>query len=299
MIGSRGGLAAVGDQVAHRREAGGPDVSGPGDLHRRRLSAENGEPVARRVARQVNQDVDAVFADQVCQLIVSHAENGLPRVAVAPQPVGQIVTETLVGITVNPEARTVMGRQNPVKEIADGMAAQVAGNVTDPQRPFRFGSVCRRGHHPDSRQMGRFPRPGLAQQIFRRDRGVVLEVHEQVAVGDHMIRLQLQSTPVACHGIRDAALVLEYRPQVVVCFRHVRPDRERPGVCADRFLRVAQLFPGVAEVDEHFGVVRFPFQCLAVHGNGLGGLAVVTQSVPQVHQEARRPRFEGRCPAVA
>ena len=65
---SRGSIDLVGDQGVDRRQAGSPGITQVGDLHRRGLAGEDGEPVAGGVPGQVDEDVDLVATDEFLDL---------------------------------------------------------------------------------------------------------------------------------------------------------------------------------------------------------------------------------------
>ena len=69
---------AIREQVVHDRQAGRSLIADPTDLNRRRLAGEHQQPVVGRVACEVEQDVDPVRSDLVCEPFVAHADHIAP-----------------------------------------------------------------------------------------------------------------------------------------------------------------------------------------------------------------------------
>ena len=77
-------MEAVGDQVVHRRQAGGPDVADPAHLQRGRLAGEDQEPLAG-VAGQVEEDVDPVGADLLGERLIAECPAFAARCRTPPR----------------------------------------------------------------------------------------------------------------------------------------------------------------------------------------------------------------------
>ena len=60
----------VGQAVIDGVEAGRIGIADPGGLHGRRAPGENLEAMVRRVAGEIDEQVDLIFADAVCGLVV-------------------------------------------------------------------------------------------------------------------------------------------------------------------------------------------------------------------------------------
>jgi hypothetical protein len=58
-------------------------IKGDPILHRRGLAGENHGPSARHMHRQIDEDVDAVFANQAAERLIIECANIAPHVGVA------------------------------------------------------------------------------------------------------------------------------------------------------------------------------------------------------------------------
>ena len=68
----------VGEQVVDAKDAGGAEKSEPRRLHRRGLPREDRQAVVSGVARELDQDLDAVGADQGCRRFVADVDDAVP-----------------------------------------------------------------------------------------------------------------------------------------------------------------------------------------------------------------------------
>ncbi len=98
---------AIGQEIVHRCQAGRPFVTDPGDLHLRRLTGEDQQPVVARVSSQIEKDVDPVRSDLLRQPLVARTRHVAPLGGNRLEATRQVIVAEPVGVAKGLELRLV------------------------------------------------------------------------------------------------------------------------------------------------------------------------------------------------
>ncbi len=253
--------------VIDRIEPRGVEVVEPGDLHRRRLASEHGEPVVPGVAGDVDQDVDAIVADPLRDRHVANALHHARRHGAEPiQRGGRL---RVVEIRKDVEFRAIVAAQHGFHERGQRGVA-IGRDIPHAQPPLRVRHVRRR----------HVLRAKFAF-VMRRERAVQREdVGGRVARGQLCRREQVgERGPEGRHRAQcllvgrergvDAALLLVEVAEVVQRFGGIRLQVARPFEGRHRAVDVAGLLQRVAEVHMHGQCRRIERQRRPVRGDGV------------------------------
>src|SRR6266542_4690153 len=91
-------IGGVAEAVVDLGQAGGVGVAEVGDLDGCGFAGEEGQAVARRVAGQVDEDLDGVGGDRVGGVVVGEGGDVAPGVGVGAELVGECVVAGVVGV---------------------------------------------------------------------------------------------------------------------------------------------------------------------------------------------------------
>ncbi len=108
----------------------------PGDLHRCRLAREGEQPVAGGVAREIDQDVDAVTADLCGKFRIAQTDRAVPVIGEVAESLGDGIGRRHFRIAMELHDRAIMSRQQWFGEQRNRVLAEIRRNVTDAQPPF-------------------------------------------------------------------------------------------------------------------------------------------------------------------
>ena len=103
-----------------------------GDLNGGRAAGEGQQPVGRRVAGQIDKNVDAVIPDEIGESGVGEADGWAPVIGMAAKPCGDFIFDANLGIAEYFDLRVIVRGQQRFREERDGMVAKVWRNVADP-----------------------------------------------------------------------------------------------------------------------------------------------------------------------
>ena len=147
LFGVGGGIASrrveigVGEAVVHGLQAGGGAVGEVGDLQGCRLAGEDEEAAALHEHGKVHEDVDGVRANEGGDLIVADAFDGVPVIRVSPDVGGECVGRFDVAVAKDLDGGVVVGGHERLKKAADGVIAEIRGDVTDTEATCGIGCV--------------------------------------------------------------------------------------------------------------------------------------------------------------
>ena len=184
-------------------------------MNRRWLQCKAGEPVDRRVAGQVDQDVDGVGPDRRRQLPIGNPYGRTPAVGMGPEPLGQIVFLGAPRIADELHPGRVRRLQDSVQKVPRRMAPQICGDQPDAKRFIDITRVGIRRKGMARMPVSRAPSAMRAAQGFVVLRRVIVEAKEIVAVGRSEVRLDAHGLFVGGQGFLELALFLEDDPAVV------------------------------------------------------------------------------------
>ena len=91
---------SIGEVVIHGVQTGGARITHPAGLHGRRFTGEGQQAIFAGVARQVDQDVDAVIADSFGQRGVRQTGNRVPVRQIPAQALGDSVFDSMIVVGV-------------------------------------------------------------------------------------------------------------------------------------------------------------------------------------------------------
>ncbi len=96
-----------------------------GHLHGCRLAREGQQPVAAGMAGEINQHVDAILADHLCDRCVAETHRAAPMIGEAAEPTGDGIGHGDFGITEQLDRRVIMRRKQRLGEQRNGMLAEI------------------------------------------------------------------------------------------------------------------------------------------------------------------------------
>ena len=198
---------AIGQAVIDRFQAGRGHVPEPRRLHRRRLAGKHGQPVERRMARKIDQNVDAMVADQRGHVVVGHPDDAVPFARAAPQPRGEVVLPRIVRIADRFIRIRVMTGEHRRDRERHCVLAEIARHVADSQPPVRIARVVVRAPARLERRLQPCAvAPVLGENLGDRHVGQVVEAGEQVALCRQEICIDRQCRAAPLDGTRHVAL---------------------------------------------------------------------------------------------
>ena len=116
----------IGQECIHGGQASGVTVPHEvAHLHRRRLPRKRQQPIARSVPCQIDQNIDAVVPDPLCQIRVAQTDRAAPMIGEGMKPLGDRVLGWDLGIAVQLDGRAIMRRQERLCEQRDGVLAEI------------------------------------------------------------------------------------------------------------------------------------------------------------------------------
>src|ERR1700737_1626761 len=83
----------VGEVVVHGAKSGGAGIAHPGDLDRCWLVGEGAQAIERAVAREIDENIDAMLLDELGQSRIREGGNQVPAFEVRAQPRVDFVLE--------------------------------------------------------------------------------------------------------------------------------------------------------------------------------------------------------------
>src|SRR3954469_11878832 len=131
----------IGKQVIDRRQARAGCMSPCGHLDRGWLAGEHSQSIAFRVAGQVNQNVDLIGPDTICQLIVGPLLNGPPSVGQLSEGARYIVLDGCTGIADYFEAVLVVVLQHGSKRECGRTTPELGGYVAQDDSSARIAII--------------------------------------------------------------------------------------------------------------------------------------------------------------
>lgn len=255
-------LHVVGEAVIERAQARRRRVPHPRHLDRRRLAGEQHQPVVGAVAGQIHEDIDPVRLDPVGRLFVADRGDVQPVVEERTEAGRYAVLGRPGHVGEDLEGAAVEALDAGFEEARDGVAAQVAGDETDPQPPVRVAVVPERSFAPQGVGEAAPEGPGIGDIILVRDIARV-ELREQpVGMGVDVEGREGGGTVKGRDRLVQPADALQDLPAVDVGAGAIRIDLQSPVGMAHR-VSVAGAFvekPGEVRVGD--GEVRIQFEGL-------------------------------------
>jgi len=253
---------AVGQVVIHALQAGGAGIADPACLDRGRLAGEYRQAVVRRVAGQIDQDVDAVLADALRQGVVVQTHHVGPLRHIALEALADGIEDDVVVIGVQRHAGAAgQALEDRFDEGSHGMVAQVARDEADAQHALRVALVGVRLPLLAQRLFDTF---GIAQvlgeQLFGVDVLHLAHREQHVAVHARVVRLELEHAAVGVDGAGHAALAHQGNADGVPGQRILRIDRDRGARAGFGFGQAVHVEQGDGQVVVRVGPLRIQFQ---------------------------------------
>ena len=178
----------------------------PADLYRSGFAGEHQQAVVAGVHRQIDQNVDAVFAHAMGEGPIAHARHVVPQVAVAAQTCRDAVRLSATGIHVDREASAIVLFEKGKQEPRDGVIVQVGGDVRDAQAPVGRAVVAVRSDLRRKR-VGVPARPGagLLEDGLRVETRRIRREQDHVAVCDGVARVERDRLAVSLQRLFHAS----------------------------------------------------------------------------------------------
>ncbi len=241
----------IADAVVHGGQAGGGGVGDVHDLEGRGFQGEDGEAVVLGMGGEVDEDVDAVGADEVGEGLVGHAVDVAPGRGVGLEAGGHGVGGGGIVVAGDVKGVLVVGGEDGLEEEGDGVGAQIGREIADAQGPLGSavivpGAWARRiAWHEEGGPAGMF-----RDDVLGGDRIGIMEEGEQIAPGGEAVGLQFDGAAVGGDSVLGAAAGHEGDAAVVLILarggwrgarrsRRVRAAAQRPAAAwrAARLLR--------------------------------------------------------------
>ena len=121
-------MEAIGDEPIHRLEPRGSDIPRPGDLHGRRAPRKCRQAIAFGVAREIDQNVDAIARDFGGEAFVRPAGDIAPAGDALAETAADRIVALRAGICREFERGGIQGFDGTDGEVSNGMVAQVRGD---------------------------------------------------------------------------------------------------------------------------------------------------------------------------
>ena len=215
-IGAFGRQGIVGEKCVHGGQPGA--VAMPqqiGHLHRRRPPRERQQPIAGSVAREIDQNIDLVSADQLGKLRVAQADRAAPVIAERTEAFGGGVFGGDARIEIEFDVRSIMRGEQRFGEHRHRMLPEIRRYVTDPQSS-PWCPIQREWRDVRCEVLRVAAVPVL---VFGKDRFCggsvpVVEREQQIAMAGGIIRLHRQRLAIAFLGLGMAALRKQRHSQV-------------------------------------------------------------------------------------
>src|SRR4051812_19151924 len=131
----------IGEQVIDRRQARAGRMSPCGHLDRGWLAGEHSKAIAFRVTGQIDQNIDLVGPDAICQLIVGPLLNGPPTVGQLSEGTRYIVFDGCTGIADDFEAALVVVLQHGSKGECGRTTPELGGYVAQDDSSARIAII--------------------------------------------------------------------------------------------------------------------------------------------------------------
>ena len=238
----------IAEAVIDRGETGGTGIGEPGDLDRGDFAGEDARAALGHVHGEVNEDVDAVFADELGELLIVEVGGVAPGVGVGTDALGDGVGVGDVRVEENFEVLVVMGGEERNGEEGLAVVAEVGGDVADAEAAMRV-TIVGRGAEGTGEVGGETLIP---LGVFLVDRlGIVLgeelETEEEVLGGGE-----------------------------------IGADFNGGAEEGESFIKLANDNKGAGEVGEGFGIEGAEFDRAAIGGDGVFDFFLLAQGVAEV-----------------
>ncbi len=260
------------EAVVDGGEAGAAEIAEVGDLDGGGLSGEDADAVAGGVAGEIDEDVDAIFADEVGRAVVGEGRDVAPVIGVLLQARGDVVAAEDVGVAEAFDLLWVVIREKGFEEEADGVVVEIGGEVADAEGAVGGGVV---GVREDCGEQGRgelfVPLLMLAEVGGGVARGIIEKREEKIAADAGVVWLECRGAAEVGDGFGDLAAVHQGVAEVVVRDGKIGAEGEGAAVAIDGFLLALGAVEGDAEVGPGVGEIRVDGECSA---EGLLGFGV-------------------------
>ena len=173
----------IGKQIVDRCEAAAGRLAPGVQLDRRGLAGACEQPAALHVSHQLDQDVDAVGADQFGQLFIGKIDGAVPCSRAAAKIWREVILLARVRVADDLESRAIMMDQHAAERIGAGLVAEMAADVSDAQAAAGIAIVGVRLDRGSVAPGVTFVPPGaFGLLVGRRGGGVEVEGEDQIAV---------------------------------------------------------------------------------------------------------------------
>ena len=252
----------VADAVVDGRDAGRVRVAEIAHLHGRGSVGEGEQPRVQRVAREVDEDVDAVLANEPRQLRVGSTPHVSPAVRQRPHALGGGVGVLDVGVAGHLDGGPIVGAQQRCDEERDRVLPEVRRDVADAQPPpsievsVEVAAVVAPALGGAVVGVLRGPAAVLGEDLVGAAARGVRQQEQQVRVRASQRGVERDRAPVGVDRLLEARLAVERDGEILPGQRVVRLERDRAPVVLDRLAEQPALTERGREVVLHGRVVR-------------------------------------------
>lgn len=222
--------------------------------------------MAGGVAGEIDQDVDAVGADARLHLLIRHPGDGAPAVdGLLDAPCG-FVDHRAVGVGGDVNLIAVKVFQQRQQEICHRMLSQIGRDVAHPELALRIAVVVMPNQPAlQMRLMSARPTAVFVHQFPRPDPGLVIQEHQQVAVGGDESAVEFDRLAERRDSLVHPAEVFQGQSQAVVRIGQLGIETDRGLERGDGLVVVACGTQRIAEVVVGSGVAGVQFDTAPHH----------------------------------
>src|SRR5262249_36865293 len=134
------------EQVVHGLQSCASGLTPGRDLYRRRLASEHREAVTAHVAHAVDQNIDAVGANLLGELIVGKSGSVAPRMDTAVEPGSYVIRICSIRVADHIELTGIMTEYDATKRISSSLVSKVAANICNAQTAIGVDPVVMRSN---------------------------------------------------------------------------------------------------------------------------------------------------------
>ncbi len=180
------------------------------------------------MAAEVDQDVDAVLADQRRHLVIGEPRGRAPVVGQSLEPARVVVRVRRFGVAVEFDLPAVMLLQHRLDEVTRGAGGEVGRDIADTQATLRVRIIgpIQPGRQPPP-GVGLIPQAKLLEHLLAGEAGLVAEAEQHRPMAGGVVRSGRKGLAEDLQGLFQSSLVLKRAGEVEADVGDVRPGLHR------------------------------------------------------------------------
>src|SRR4029077_17482288 len=113
-------------------KARGIGIAEVSDLDGSRLECENAQTIVGRMTGQIHQNIDAVGANLLGDLLIALPFGRTPTLGQRLKPPGEFINNEVLGIAIDVKLLAIMVAQDRIEKETDRVHAKIRRHVSDP-----------------------------------------------------------------------------------------------------------------------------------------------------------------------